>query len=202
MKTMAHIFSTVFQPLLMPIYGIALLFVYTHFQYTYSRSFWQIMFPVFLFSFALPSISIFVMYKLKLVSDLSLSIRRERFIPYVMALLSYSFMIFHYYRIGMPSWFLMLTVAPIIVMIFAIIITIWWKISAHMFGVGSLVGGVMGVSYFVEQTNSSYLIMILFILSGFVGTSRLILRRHTPGQVYAGFLLGFVVTFACIGLGA
>ena len=70
MKTMAHIFSTVFQPLLMPIYGIALLFVYTHFQYTYSRSFWQIMFPVFLFSFALPSISIFVMYKLKLVSDL------------------------------------------------------------------------------------------------------------------------------------
>jgi membrane-associated phospholipid phosphatase len=111
-------------------------------------------------------------------------------------------MIFHYYRIGMPSWFLMLTVAPVIVMIFAIIITIWWKISAHMFGIGSLVGGVMGVSYFVEKTNSSFLIMILFILSGFVGTSRLILRRHTPGQVYAGFLLGFGVTFACIGIGA
>ena len=202
MKTMAHIISTIFQPLLMPIYGIALLFVYTHIHYMYSQNFWAIMLPVILFSFVLPSLAIYAMYKLKLISDLSLSNRHERFIPYILVLLSYSFMIFHYYRIGMPSWFLMLIIAPIIVMIFAIIITIWWKISAHMFGVGSLLGGVMGVCYFVEKSNPYYLFMILFVLSGLVGTSRLILRRHTPGQVYAGFLLGFSVTFACIGIGA
>jgi membrane-associated phospholipid phosphatase len=37
--------------------------------------------------------------------------------------------------------------------------------------------------------------MGLFIIAGLVGTSRLILRRHTLYQVIAGFLLGFLVSF-------
>jgi membrane-associated phospholipid phosphatase len=33
------------------------------------------------------------------------------------------------------------------------------------------------------------------VLSGLVGTSRIFLGRHTPMQVYAGFILGFFCTF-------
>ena len=195
MNQFARIISSVFQPLLMPIYSILLLFVYTHFKLLFANQFWVIMTPVILFSFVIPGILIYVVYKLKLISDLSLKIRKERFIPYTIVLVSYLIMIFYYYRIGMPSWFLMLAASSIAVILIAIFITIWWKISAHMFGVGGLLGGVMSVSYFIEKSNPFYLFMAIFLIAGLVGASRLILRRHTFGQVVAGFFLGFVISF-------
>ena len=202
MKQVAHIISSIFQPLLMPIYGVLLLFVYTHFKLLFVNQFWLIMAPVILFSFIIPGLLIYLVYRLKLISDLSLKIRRERFIPYAIVLVSYSIMIFYYYRMGMPIWFLMLTASSIAVTVVAVFITIWWKISAHMFGVSGLLGGVMSVSYFVEKGNPFYLFMLLFVIAGMVGTSRLILRRHTFGQVVGGFLLGFSISFLFVWIGA
>lgn len=201
MNQFARIISSAFQPLLMPIYSILLLFVYTHFKLLFASQFWTIMAPVILFSFVIPGILIYVVFKLKLISDLSLKIRKERFVPYTIVLISYLIMIFYYYRIGMPNWFLMLVASSIAVILIAIFITIWWKISAHMFGVGGLLGGVMSVSYFIENSNPFYLFMALFLMAGLVGVSRLILRRHTLGQVIGGFLLGFVISFLFVWIG-
>jgi len=91
--------------------------------------------------------------------------------------------------------------ASVVIMVIAILITLTWKISAHMFGVGGLIGGAMAVSYFVERSNPYYMFMGLFIIAGLVGTSRLILRRHTLHQVIAGFLLGFMVSFLFVWVG-
>ncbi len=202
MRQLSRFISSVFQPLLMPIYSIMLLFVYTHFQYTFSHQYWRIMTPVAVFSFAVPALFIYVSYKMKLISDLSLKIRRERFIPYIIVLISYSLMILYYYRMGMPAWFLMLASSSIVVILIALFITIWWKISAHMFGVGGLLGGVMSVSYFIEQSNPYQLFIALFIISGMVGTSRLVLKRHTLTQVVGGFLLGFIISFMLVRIGS
>lgn len=202
MKSISHVISTIFQPLLMPIYGVMLIFVYTYFGAIYMHQFWQILMPVVLFSFVVPAILILMLQRLGIVSDISLRIRRERFIPYIITLLSYSAMILFYYRMRMPLWFMMIMVASVVIMIIAIIITLRWKISAHMFGVGGLLGGAMAVSYYVERTNPYYMFMGLFLIAGLVGTSRLILRRHTLSQVIAGFLLGFMVSFGFVWMGA
>ncbi len=101
----------------------------------------------------------------------------------------------------MPKWFLMMIAASIAIMLIAILITLIWKISAHMFGIGGIIGGVMSISYFVERSNPYYLFMILLIIAGMIGTSRLILKRHTLGQVIGGFLLGFTVSFIFVWMG-
>ncbi|SFS45684.1 hypothetical protein SAMN05216365_10733 [Porphyromonadaceae bacterium NLAE-zl-C104] len=201
MKSIAHLISTIFQPLLMPIYGVMLLFVYTYFGITYLQQFWLIITPVILFSFAIPAILIFMLYKIGVISDLSLKVRRERIYPYIITLLSYSVMIFFYYRMNMPPWFLMIMVSSVAIMLVAILITLKWKISAHMFGIGGLIGGAMSVSYFVEHSNPYFMFMGLFIIAGLVGTSRLILKRHTLAQVIAGFLLGFLLSFIFVWIG-
>ncbi|MDY9919312.1 putative membrane protein [Proteiniphilum saccharofermentans] len=201
MKSIAHLISTIFQPLLMPIYGVMLLFVYTYFGVTYLQQFWLIITPVILFSFAIPAILIFMLYKIGVISDLSLKVRRERIYPYIITLLSYSVMIFFYYRMNMPPWFLMIMVSSVAIMLVAILITLKWKISAHMFGIGGLIGGAMSVSYFVEHSNPYFMFMGLFIIAGLVGTSRLILKRHTLAQVIAGFLLGFLLSFIFVWIG-
>lgn len=202
MKSISHVISTVFQPLLMPTYGIMLLFVYTYFGVIYSHQFWQIVSPVILFSFAIPAILIFLLFRMGIISDLSLKVRRERFYPYLITLLSYSAMIIFYYRMHMPRWFMMIMAASVVIMVIAIFITLLWKISAHMFGIGGLIGGAMAVSFYVERSNPYYMFMGLFIIAGLVGTSRLILRRHTLSQVIAGFLLGFLVSFMFVWIGA
>ena len=202
MKSIAHIISTVFQPLLMPAYGVMLLFVYTYFRVIYMHQFWQIVTPAILFSFFLPAILIGLLYRLGIISDLSLKARHERLYPYLITLFSYSVMIFFYYRMHMPKWFMMNMVASVVIMIIAILINLSWKISAHMIGIGGLIGGAMSISYFVERSNPYYMFMGLFIIAGLVGTSRLILKRHTLSQVIAGFLLGFMVSFVCVWIGA
>lgn len=201
MKSIAHLISTIFQPLLMPTYGVMLLFVYTYFGVTYPHQFWLIITPVALFSFAIPAILIFMLYKIGIVSDLSLKIRRERIYPYLITLVSYSAMIWFYHRMHMPTWFFMIIVSSVAIMIVAIFITLKWKISAHMFGIGGLIGGAMSVSYFVEHSNPYFMFMGLFIIAGLVGTSRLILRRHTLAQVIAGFLLGLLISFVFVWIG-
>lgn len=202
MKSIAHLISTIFQPLLMPTYGVMLLFVYTYFGVTYLQQFWLILTPVILFSFAIPAILIFMLYKIGVISHLSLKIRRDRIYPYIITLSSYSVMIFFYYNMHMPLWFLMIMVSSVAIMVVAILITLKWKISAHMFGIGGLIGGAMSVSYFVEHSNPYFMFMGLFIIAGLVGTSRLILKRHTLAQVIAGFLLGFLFSFFFVWIGA
>ena len=202
MKSIAHIISSIFQPLLMPTYGVFLLFIYTYFGAMFRLQFWYIVTPVIIFSFVIPAILIFILFKLRLISDLSLKIRRERIYPYIIALVSYSVMLFYYYRIHMPLWFIMMMAAPVVIMIIAILITLKWKISAHMFGIGGLMGGAMAVSYYVEHANPYYMFMGLFVIAGLIGTSRLLLRRHTLNQVIAGFLLGFLITFLFVWIGS
>jgi len=178
-----------------------LLFVYTYFGATYLQQFWLIIIPVVLFSFAIPAILIFMLYKIGVISDLSLKVRHERIYPYMITLVSYSVMIFFYYRMHMPTWFMMIMVSSVAIMLVAILVTLKWKISAHMFGIGGLIGGAMSVSYFVEHSNPYFMFMGLFIIAGLVGTSRLILKRHTLAQVIAGFLLGFLLSFLFIWIG-
>ncbi|HBT85654.1 MAG TPA: hypothetical protein DEB12_07070 [Porphyromonadaceae bacterium] len=201
MKSIATIISTVFQPLLMPTYGVMLIFAYTYFGEIYSHRFWQIITPVLFFSFIIPAVLIYMLFKLGIISDLSLKVRKERIYPYLITLLSYTAMIVYYQRMNMPGWFMMIMGASIAIMIIAILITFIWKISAHMFGIGGLTGGAMAVCYVVERSNPYIMFIGLFILAGLIGTSRLILKRHTLSQVIAGFLLGFFVSFAFVWFG-
>ena len=202
MKQISRFISTIFMPLFMPTYSVALLFVYTYFSYVYAGHFLAIIVPTILFTFLIPGTLIYVMERIGIISDLSLPHRSDRFAPYAVTVLSFAFLIYYYFRLGLPTWFLLMIGSSIVTMLIATVITLWWKISAHMFGVAGLIGGVMAVCYFVEKTNPSYLFMLLFIIAGMVGTSRIKLKRHTPAQVYAGFVLGFTVSFIGVWIGS
>ena len=202
MKQISRFISTIFMPLFMPTYSVALLFIYTYFRYVYAGHFFAIVVPTMLFTFFIPGSLIYVMMRIGIISDLSLPLRSDRFAPYAVTVLSFAFLIYYFFRLGLPTWFLLMIGSSIVTMLIATVITLWWKISAHMFGVAGLIGGVMSVCYFIEKTNPTYLFMTLFIIAGMVGTSRIILKRHTPAQVYAGFILGFTVSFIGVWLGS
>jgi len=72
----------------------------------------------------------------------------------------------------------------------AFIINLKWKVSAHMTGIGGLLGALISTSILLEVDLISYVILSIFV-SGLIASSRLILNAHTPLQLIAGFFLGF-----------
>jgi len=67
-----------------------------------------------------------------------------------------------------------------------------FKISAHMLGVGGLLGVLMSVAYLIQFNMTPFYIAVI-ILAGFIGFARLKLDEHKPYQLYVGFALGLIV---------
>ena len=79
----------------------------------------------------------------------------------------------------------------------SLIINIRWKISAHMIGIGGLTGALLCISILLEVYITPYLVYALLI-AGLIGSSRLILKAHTPLQIYVGFAVGVICQFAVL----
>jgi membrane-associated phospholipid phosphatase len=96
----------------------------------------------------------------------------------------------------LPKYFYALPLSGAIVTLLFMIINRWIKISLHGGGAGILVGYL---SVFMLE-NSGFPILffaIAIITSGLCLSSRLFLQRHTPLEVYSGWLLALIITFIC-----
>lgn len=194
----AKVFSAVLQPLLMPLYSVALLGVYTNFYQVYVGQVFRFLLPVFTFSFVFPVMFIFFLWRLGYIRDFQLKERSERIFPYVVFIVANLSLTYFFYSAGVYIWFLALVSAPAVIALAGLIINFFFKISAHMLGIGGLTGVVLSVCFNVKGINPLLLILILFLLAGCLGVSRLYLRRSKPLEVYLGFFVGFVLAYSLI----
>ena len=67
----------------------------------------------------------------------------------------------------------------------------------HMTAVGGACAFVMmmGLKYPGDMRGA---FMLMLLLAGMLGAARLYLKKHTPAQVYAGFLFGFGLVTAIL----
>jgi len=179
----------------MTFYSVALLFAYTSFYEVYSAQALKFLFPVFLFTFFVPSVFILLLKKLKIIKDYTMSDRKDRILPYMMTCFAHVMLLYYYFKADVNLWFLGLLAVPVIILLFALIINFFWRISAHMLGIGGLIGSTMSICYNIKGLNPFILFTVLFILAGFLAVSRLYLKRSTVPQVYTGFILGFMLAY-------
>ena len=199
---MARIISIILHPMLMGVYGVVLLFLYTDFRLIFANQFIRFVSPVFFLTFFVPLSSMYFLRKAGLIKDYELTDKRDRFLPYLTVFLAYLLLIYYFHSAKLYIWFLSTLAAPVILIVIAAVVNIRWKISAHMMGIGGLIGCTLSVCYHVKGLNPFVLFIILFILAGCLGVARLMLKRHTPAQVYTGFLIGLVVSYLCVWVGA
>ena len=183
-----------FHPLLMVTYGTTLALSFTYLaMFPMEMKLWLVC-GVFLMTACIPAAFIILMLKTGGASDADLTNRRERILPYLIficALLSTAYFL---YKMMMPHWLIAQLIGASIALFVALLVNFVWKISAHAIGIGGLIGGIMGVAQ-MQMSNPYVGLIIAFLIAGCVGTSRLILKRHTPMQVYTGFGLGFICIF-------
>jgi len=181
----------------MPFLGVVLVLKYhALFSIIYRPDFTNsLVILAFLLTVVFPLISIFVLFKSGMVSDINLSKKEDRTIPTIITLCYY--MAFYYFIAkidGISSSILAGYLGGCTALLIAAFITPKWKISLHSQGISSLAGLFIGITQ-VSFVNHQGMIIALLICMGLVGASRLILHKHTPGQVYAGAILGFSVPY-------
>jgi hypothetical protein len=190
-EKLAKIFSVVFQPLLVPTLSLLILFnLNNYIALIIPVSARQLILGmVFITTFVLPALMVLILYKRGIVKSFQMNEREERIIPLFITGVFY-FLAYHMIRqLQMDDVYQRIFLGSAFLVLIALVVSLIWKISMHMIGMGGMLGAFIGVSQ-VLHIDMMLLIVALVIACGLTGFARLKLKAHTPLQVYVGFLTG------------
>ena len=196
LTTAAHLISDLFAPLLIPTYAMLIAIFATRLAFVYlSVRLWSTA-GVFIITAMIPFALIWTLIRMGKVTDTSISDRNQRFIPYTASVLCYLGAALYLWRLNAPGWLIALFIGAALVSVFSMIITRWWKISAHVGATGGLCAALffMAWKHILIHTPLMW-VSLGFILVGAMAWARLYLERHTLMQTLAGAVLGFAVVF-------
>lgn len=199
-KKLALATSYLLHPLLMPTFGLILVFFVGNIQgfNPYSndediKTVYIVIFSLFIATGIFPIIIGLILKRLNYISNLHMPKREERIIPFIITCASYLGIIYLYTEVlhlnidhKIHSFIAGATIAIMI----GLVITLSWKISLHMIGIGGVVGMIVLVSK-LGETVLLYPLMLTILIAGIIGFGRLYLKAHNIQQVIAGFFLGF-----------
>lgn len=141
-----------------------------------------------------PLLSVAYLVYNKQVTNFYLDHRKERIVPMSITV-AYTFGLYYMLmKFSLPPLIMAVVGVGVIGVALTLIITLFWKISAHMMGIAGFTGTILAISADVLPA-SPEIILGLFILSGMVGTARIKQDSHTLTQVLAGWALGFSTSF-------
>jgi hypothetical protein len=206
MKFLAHFFSWVFLPLLMPSYGILIsLFVpaystnieMTSLYFAPIESKLALFTIFFLFSVVAPGISFILLHRFKVISTIDIERQGERSLPLVIMLV-YSLVLFFLlvYKAGagtLPRYFYALPLSGVAVTSIFLLINRWIKISLHGAGAGILLGFLI-IFTRAQDAFSIWWVLSALLAAGLTMAARLYLRKHTSLEVYTGFVFALLIT--------
>lgn len=201
LKLAANILSDVFSPLLVPTYGMILAVTLTQLCMLGAGVRLTACLGIAFITAVLPMTFIFILMRTGRVSDASISDPRERTAPYIASIVCYLGAAAYVFAIHAPLWLIVFFIGAALTSAIAMLITHWWKISAHTGGIGGLTGIIFWLAWRdMLLTDGMMWVSAAALLTGLLGSARLILNRHTLGQVAAGAALGFGVELACLTL--
>jgi membrane-associated phospholipid phosphatase len=187
----ARFFSAIFSPLLMATYSVALAMNLSFLCFVQVSTKFTVVFATFLATTIIPIIGIFVMSRLKIVKDPQLHEREDRTWPYILETICFLGTAVYFFYIKAPSWLSLFLVGGAVALIVLTIVNRWWKMSGHATGMGGLCAMIFYLMLSGNSVDSlQWEFMLAVLLAGIVGTSRIILGRHTFTQVAAGYVNG------------
>lgn len=189
---LAKLFSLTFHPTFIPLIGITFIFnANTYLNYTIHNELKNAIYLLVILNTILMPIVIssFLLWK-GIIKSIKMDNPKERIIPYIGTIIFYLLTIYLLKDVYVPAIVFLFMIGAAISVLTALIVNFFWKISAHMIGMGGLCGTLICISIKL-QTDMLFFLLIAIILSGLVGASRILLKAHDAKQVYAGYLVGF-----------
>ena len=203
MRTAARWLSVLLHPLFMPVLTLWLAFRSdAHLAFFMpDEARWIVLGMVALMTVAFPLTSALLLLRAGVISSLEMPKRMERIAPYVMTMIYYGMTWYLLRRSSLHPAVQGLFVGAFIALAMTTLVTLRWKISAHMVGIGGAIGAITGLSA-LHDLELLLPISILILLAGALASARLLASDHTPAQLYAGVALGGASTYVCVLLSA
>lgn len=190
-KTIAKSLSVLFHPILYPTYGFLLLFYIDNLFIVKINDQVKlyILSVVFLNTLILPMLIIWFFKKQGIIRSVVLENRTERFYPLLFGLLFYLSTWALISRLQLSALYNYILVLAVVLSVMALAINFFFKISLHSMGAASFSTALLLFSY-IYNIQLTSIIVVVFLLTGLVSSSRLILKAHHPWQVYSGLIVG------------
>lgn len=191
----AMVVSFVFHPVFMPTiltYAIYR-FVPASFAGMDDRAFQlKYLIPVFIGTAFFPIISVLLMKALKFVESIHLYKPKDRVIPLIGAMVFY-FWIYHVSKnIDAPFLLRVLLLGAFWGVIGLFIVNIFYKVSLHAAGAGSMIGMVI-VLLLTSPIAMTIPLFLSLGIAGLVGTARMLLGAHRAYEIWLGYILGTLI---------
>jgi len=195
-KKIAQIISVLFHPLLMPSVGLLILFNSGTYLSLISFDVKKIILLIVVLStLAFPLALLPILYFRKLISDIHMTNREERFLPFILILILYVLTFIFMIRLPLHSHLHAYALTLPVMVIVLVIANIKYKVSEHMMGLGGIVGLIVSLIILFDIPLQAFFILAI-LSAGITATSRMIIGRYSSLELYGGFVLGLVVTVA------
>jgi hypothetical protein len=188
---LAKILSIIFHPLLMPVYGMAIIFsAPTLFGYL-PFNVKKLLILIMLVNNVLLPLSLLPFFiRRNIISSWTITERKERNYPLIITTILYCITSYLIFKFPIPVFLKTYIFAASFISLIVTVINFWWKISLHSVGAGALISLVFILSLKMLTPLEWYLISTV-IIGGLVLSSRLKLNLHSPQQVWIGLFTGF-----------
>ena len=194
-RKLALLLSVVFQPLLMPSLVFGLLFFAVPQASSIPESFKVRLFYLIVTSTLLiPMVLMLGLRWSGMVKSLHFEEKSERRTPFILVTLFYlltTYFLKEKTELDPILWQGMGIIAFAVALLTGV--TFFWKMSAHMTGIGGVMGVLAVFGMYFPSLDLAYLLVATLLLGGLVASARLYLDAHRPAEVYVGLLVGFAI---------
>ncbi len=189
----ARVISAIFTPFSIPFLAFLALFLFSYLRIMPTQYKLIVLAIVYSFTILLPTLTIFLFRKINGFDLQEMNLRKRRYIPFLLTILSYVFCLLMMHRLNIPWYMTAIILAALIVQVVCVVVNLKWKLSEHMAGMGCIVSGLVSFSALFGY-NPVWWLCIVILIAGILGTARIILGHHSLGEVLFGFMVGFVCT--------
>lgn len=208
----ALVVSGLFHPLLIPTYSFLILVGVNPYLFGTSdlgepRTMSKLIL-IFLDTFVIPVVAVFIMAKLNMINSIMMHEKSERIGPLLLVMVLYFWVYWNFNNSNqMPTIYSSFLLGVVIALVLVFVINLLDKISMHAAGMGGLAAvclimlglfGPNGMEIGALTIGLPLVVALSLFLAGVVGSARLALGGHTPMQLYAGYMVGFVAQFVAL----
>ena len=192
MKLIARFVSLIFHPLLMPTAGLILIFNLGGPISYLPLEIKRVVLVIVAATTCIIPITLLPLFQMiGLIDSVYMVERKERFWPILATALSFFVGYWILNRVPViPKFINSFIFFTIVSVILALSITLFWKVSIHMVGMGGISAVITALAW---RFNPQLILLVAtaFVVAGVVGWARLKTESHKPAEVYVGYLVGF-----------
>lgn len=194
LKRTARLISAFFSPYYIAFVSFLILFVFSYLRIMPLQYKLIVLGVVYGFSILIPHLTIFIYRRINGYSVDDMAQRRQRYVSLCLYLVSYVFCLVIMRKLNIPWYMTGIIFTALLLMVVCLILNLRWRISEHMAGAGATIGGLVAFSMLFGY-NPIWWLCALILVTGMVGSARIVLGHHSLGEVLVGFAVGIACSF-------